>query len=68
MSALKGASGMGGDSKLNRPEYEKLLKPLGKELVGLSRWVGETKRRVVIIFEGRDTAGKGGRSICSRGF
>ena len=60
MSALKGASGMSGDSKLNRPEYEKLLKPLGKELVGLSRWVGETKRRVVIVFEGRDTAGKGG--------
>jgi len=51
---------MSGDSKLNRPEYEKLLKPLGKELVALSRWVGETKRRIVIIFEGRDTAGKGG--------
>ncbi len=51
---------MSGDSKLNRPEYEKLLKPLGKELVALSRWVGETKSRVVIIFEGRDTAGKGG--------
>ncbi len=51
---------MSGDSKLNRPEYETLLKPLGKELVALSRWVGETKSRVVIIFEGRDTAGKGG--------
>jgi polyphosphate kinase 2 len=51
---------MSGDSKLNRPEYEKLLKPLGKELVALSRWIGETKSRVVIIFEGRDTAGKGG--------
>lgn len=51
---------MSGDSKLNRPEYEKLLKPLGKELVALSRWVGETGKRIVIIFEGRDTAGKGG--------
>jgi polyphosphate kinase 2 len=51
---------MSGDSKLDRPEYEKLLKPLGKELVALSRWVGETGSRVVIIFEGRDTAGKGG--------
>ena len=51
---------MSGDSKLNRPEYEQLLKPLGKELVALSRWVGETKSRVVIVFEGRDTAGKGG--------
>ena len=51
---------MSGDSKLNRPEYEKLLKPLGRELVALSRWVGETKQRIVILFEGRDTAGKGG--------
>ena len=51
---------MSGDSKLNRQEYEALLKPLGKELVSLSRWVGETGKRVVILFEGRDTAGKGG--------
>jgi polyphosphate kinase len=51
---------MSGDSKLNRPEYEALLKPLGKELVALSRWVGEKGKRIVIIFEGRDTAGKGG--------
>ena len=51
---------MSGDSKLNRPEYEALLKPLGKELVSLSRWVGETGKRIVVIFEGRDTAGKGG--------
>ena len=51
---------MSGDSKLNRLEYEALLKPLGKELVSLSRWVGEMGQRVVVIFEGRDTAGKGG--------
>ena len=51
---------MSGDSKLNRPEYEKLLKPLARELSGLARWVQETKQRIVIIFEGRDTAGKGG--------
>ena len=51
---------MSGDSKLNRPEYEALLKPLGKELVSLSRWVGEKGKRIVVIFEGRDTAGKGG--------
>ena len=56
----EGLWGMSGDSKLNRPEYEALLKPLGKELVSLSRWVGEKGKRVVIVFEGRDTAGKGG--------
>jgi polyphosphate kinase len=49
-----------GDSKLNKPEYEQLLKPLGKELSALSRWVQEKKQRIVIVFEGRDTAGKGG--------
>jgi polyphosphate kinase 2 len=51
---------MSGDSKLNKPEYEKLLKPLAKELSALARWVQEKKQRIVIIFEGRDTAGKGG--------
>jgi polyphosphate kinase 2 len=51
---------MSGDSRLNKPEYEKLLKPLAKELSALARWVQEKKQRIVIIFEGRDTAGKGG--------
>jgi len=51
---------MSGDSKLNKPEYEALLKPLGKELSALSRWVAEKQQRIVIVFEGRDTAGKGG--------
>jgi polyphosphate kinase 2 len=51
---------MSGDSKLNKPEYEQLLKPHTKELSALARWVSETKQRIVIIFEGRDTAGKGG--------
>ena len=51
---------MSGDSKLNKPEYEKLLKPLAKELSALARWVLEKRQRIVIIFEGRDTAVKGG--------
>lgn len=51
---------MSGDSKLNKAEYEQLLKPHTKELSALARWVAETKQRVVILFEGRDTAGKGG--------
>ncbi len=51
---------MSGDSKLDKPEYEKLLKPHVKELNALARWVAETKQRIVIVFEGRDTAGKGG--------
>jgi polyphosphate kinase 2 len=37
-----------------------LLAPLQEELVGMARWVAETGQRLLIIFEGRDTAGKGG--------
>lgn len=51
---------MSGDSKLDKSEYEHLLKPHTRELSALSRWVAETRQRVVIVFEGRDTAGKGG--------
>ncbi len=40
--------------------YEKELYRLQGELVKLQRWVKETGARVVIIFEGRDAAGKGG--------
>ena len=51
---------MSGKSILDDQDYEELLKPLSKELSAMARWVSETKQRMVIIFEGRDTAGKGG--------
>jgi polyphosphate kinase len=51
---------MSGTSKLTEIEYEELLKPLAKELAEMARWVSETNQRVVVVFEGRDTAGKGG--------
>ncbi len=40
--------------------YEEELRRLQIELVKLQRWVSKNKKRVVIIFEGRDAAGKGG--------
>jgi len=40
--------------------YEDQLRPLQVELNGITRWLQSTKRRVVVLFEGRDTAGKGG--------
>ena len=40
--------------------YENSLEDLQTELVKLQRWVQETDRRVAILFEGRDAAGKGG--------
>jgi polyphosphate kinase 2 len=47
-------------TKLKRKAYESALEPLQKELVEMARWLQETGQRVVILFEGRDTAGKGG--------
>ncbi len=46
--------------KLGRKEYEAEIFKLQIELVKLQEWVKATKARVVIIFEGRDAAGKGG--------
>ncbi len=40
--------------------YEEELRNLQIELVKLQRWVAKEKKRVAIIFEGRDAAGKGG--------
>jgi polyphosphate kinase len=51
---------MSGPSRLSDDEYDDLLKPMARELSGLARWVAETQQRVIILFEGRDTAGKGG--------
>lgn len=47
-------------SKLKRKEYEALLRPMQEELAEAARWIQEGGRRLLIIFEGRDTAGKGG--------
>jgi polyphosphate kinase len=45
---------------LTKKEYEKRLRKLQVELVELEEWVRYKGLRVVAIFEGRDTAGKGG--------
>lgn len=46
--------------KIRRSEYEKQKFVLQTELLKLQAWVKETRQRVVILFEGRDAAGKGG--------
>jgi polyphosphate kinase 2 len=46
--------------KLKGKHYRNLLQPLQLELVAAARWVQATGQRLVIVFEGRDTAGKGG--------
>lgn len=47
-------------TKLKRKAYEKELQKLQVELCYLQDWVRETGARIIIAFEGRDAAGKGG--------
>ncbi len=46
--------------RMDRKDYEEELETLQLELVRLLAWLGETGGRVVVVFEGRDAAGKGG--------
>ena len=45
---------------LNKSDYNKQIITLQSELVLLQNWIKENNKRVCIIFEGRDAAGKGG--------
>jgi polyphosphate kinase 2 len=45
---------------LSKKDYEKELRRLQVELVQLEEWIRNRGLRVVVLFEGRDTAGKGG--------
>ena len=47
-------------SKMSRKEFEKELAKLQVELVRLQTWVQAKRARIIVVFEGRDTAGKGG--------
>jgi polyphosphate kinase 2 len=46
--------------KMSAKEYEKALRPLQVELVKLQTWTKQTGFRAMVVFEGRDAAGKGG--------
>ena len=47
-------------AKLKRKEYEERVEQLQHELVAMARWLQSSGARVLVLFEGRDTAGKGG--------
>jgi len=47
-------------SKIKRETYEKHKAELQVELLKVQKWVEETNEKIVVIFEGRDAAGKGG--------
>lgn len=46
--------------KLSKSDYEKHLEKMQVELIQVARWLQHTGHRVVVLIEGRDTAGKGG--------
>lgn len=57
-----------GNGRLKRKDYEKELSRLQEELCKLQDWVKYKGLRIIIVFEGRDAAGKGGtiRAITER--
>ncbi len=48
------------ETRLRTKEYEEHVIPLQTELLKVQAWVKQTGERIVMIFEGRDAAGKGG--------
>ena len=64
----KSAADKSGTRKMKRKPYEAELRVLQGELVAMQEWVKATGAKICILFEGRDTAGKGGtiKRITSR--
>ena len=50
----------GPSSKMKRREYEREMKILHGQLVAMQEWVKKSGAKICVVFEGRDTAGKGG--------
>jgi polyphosphate kinase 2 len=64
-SVERGPDQSNGDaSKLKRKEFERQLAKLDVELVKLQGWAKHKRLKIVVIFEGRDAAGKGGAIKC----
>src|SRR3954464_14638688 len=59
-AAHEGTAADAPEKKLKRKAYEAELEKLQGELVAMQEWVKATGAKVCIVFEGRDTAGKGG--------
>jgi polyphosphate kinase 2 len=59
-SLISGQDVVQPNKKLDKRTYEKALEKLHVELVKLQEWIQHTGLKVVVLFEGRDAAGKGG--------
>jgi polyphosphate kinase 2 len=55
-----GAKTAAPDEKMKNKEYATELRKLHGELVAMQEWIKKTGTKVCVVFEGRDTAGKGG--------
>jgi polyphosphate kinase 2 (PPK2 family) len=51
---------VGPPHKMKEKEYQRELRRLHGELVAMQEWVKASAAKVCVVFEGRDTAGKGG--------
>ena len=60
LSSLLSKNNINHKKILRRLHYEQELNALQIELVKMQRWIQDQEKRLVIIFEGRDAAGKGG--------
>ena len=54
------AEGYPYDDRMDKDDYEDALEALQIELVKMQSWAADTGQRIVVVFEGRDAAGKGG--------
>jgi polyphosphate kinase len=59
-AAAQQEPGAGSSPKMKRKAYEREMRVLHGELVAMQQWVKESGAKICIVFEGRDTAGKGG--------
>jgi polyphosphate kinase 2 len=59
-SKSKKSGSAGHADKLGKGAYSEMLEPLQLQLNDMARWLQHTGKRLVVVFEGRDTAGKGG--------
>ncbi len=59
-AAARQEAGVGPPPKMKRKEYEREMRLLHGELVAMQEWVKASGAKICIVFEGRDTAGKGG--------
>ncbi|MCY6382585.1 polyphosphate kinase 2 [Hoeflea prorocentri] len=56
------------EEKLDRDDYNEQIRALQIELVKVQAWQQKTGERVIIVFEGRDAAGKGGSIAATRAY